>query len=165
MILWDVCLLKGSNSMYTKYIILFIITAFIFSIHFNRLSAEQDYESYKIENNKIVKPLIDGVPNSIKGREIVISRAGNCLACHNIGSLKEPFQGNIGPSLDGIGNKYSEGELRLRLVNPYYLNPNSLMPAFFRKDGLMRVARKYSEKTILTAEQIEDVISWLLTLK
>ena len=101
-----------------------------------------------------------------EGKKLTFDRKkGNCLACHNISSLKEPFQGNIGPSLDGIGNKYSEGELRLRLVNPYYLNPNSLMPAFFRKDGLMRVARKYSEKTILTAEQIEDVISWLLTLK
>ena len=151
--------------MYTKYIILFIITAIIFSIHFNRLGAEQKNEYYKIENNKIIKPLIDGVSNPIKGREIVISRAGNCLACHNISSLKEPFQGNIGPSLDEVGNKYSEGELRLRLVDPYYLNPNSLMPSFFRKDGLMRIARQYSGKTILTAEQIEDVISWLLTLK
>ena len=165
MILWDVYFLKGSYSMHTKYIILFIITALIFSIYFNRLSAEQDHEYYKIENNKIVKPLIDGVPNPIKGREIVISRAGNCLACHNISSLKEPFQGNIGPSLDEVGNKYSEGELRLRLVDPYYLNPNSLMPSFFRKDGRMRIARQYSGKTILTAEQIEDVISWLLTLK
>jgi len=151
--------------MHTKYIILFIITAIIFSIHFNRLSAEQKNEYYKIKNNKIIKPLIEGVSNPIKGREIIISRAGNCLACHNISSLKEPFQGNIGPSLDGIGNKYSEGELRLRLVNPYYFNPNSLMPAFYRKEGLMRVARKYSGKTILTAQQIEDVISWLLTLK
>ena len=165
MILWDVYLLKGSNSMYTKYIILFIITAFIFSIYFNRLSAEQDNKYYKIENNKIIKPLIDGVPDPLKGREIVISRVGNCLACHKISILKEPFQGNIGPSLDGVGNKYSEGELRLRLVDPYYLNPNSLMPSFFRKDGLMRIARQYSGKTILTAEQIEDVISWLLTLK
>ena len=109
---------------------------YIFSIHFNRLSAEQKNEYYKIENNKIIKPLIDGVSNPIKGREIIISRAGNCLACHNISSLKEPFQGNIGPSLDGIGNKYSEGELRLRLVNPYYFNPNSLMPASFLNDSL-----------------------------
>ena len=75
MILWDVCLLKGSNSMYTKYIILFIITAFIFSIHFNRLSAEQDYESYKIENNKIV-PITDVILviyfNDIKGLDKIV---------------------------------------------------------------------------------------------
>ena len=100
-----------------------------------------------------------------KGKEVVISRVGNCLACHKISAINEPFQGNIGPNLDGVGTKYTQGELRLRLVDPYYLNPESLMPAFFQNENIYRVAKKYSGKTILTAQQIEDVISWLLTLK
>ena len=65
----------------------------------------------------------------------------------------------------GVGKRYTIAELRLRLVNPYALNPDSVMPAFYKVVGLKRVDKKYKEKSILSAQQIQDVISWLATLK
>ena len=100
-----------------------------------------------------------------RGREIALSRQGNCLACHVVPNINDKFQGNIGPSLAGVGNRYTLGELRLRLVDPYIINPSTLMPAFYKTEGLNRVDDNYMGKPILTAQQIEDVISWLATLK
>jgi sulfur-oxidizing protein SoxX len=80
-------------------------------------------------------------------------------------NINDKFQGNIGPSLAGVGNRYTLGELRLRLVDPYIINPSTLMPAFYKTEGLNRVDDNYMGKPILTAQQIEDVISWLATLK
>lgn len=150
------------NNKYSIFLLATIFTLCIFVLQ----SVEAESESvYEIRNNQIMEPLAESLPDPMNGREIVISRIGNCLACHKISSIDESFQGNIGPSLDGVGERYKEGELRLRLVNPYYLNPESLMPSFFQNKNLVRVEKKYSGKTILTARQIEDVISWLLTLK
>ena len=150
------------NNKYNIFLLATIFTLCIFVLQ----SVEAESESvYEIRNNQIMEPLEEGLPDPMNGREIVISRIGNCLACHKISSIDESFQGNIGPSLDGVGERYKEGELRLRLVNPYYLNPESLMPSFFQNKNLVRVEKKYSGKTILTAQQIENVISWLLTLK
>ena len=152
------------NNKYNIFLLATIFTLCIFVLQ--SVEAESESESvYEIRNNQIMEPLAEGLPDPMNGREIVISRIGNCLACHKISSIDESFQGNIGPSLDGVGERYKEGELRLRLVNPYYLNPESLMPSFFQNKNLVRVEKKYSGKTILTARQIEDVISWLLTLK
>ena len=148
-----------------RYYIMIFFVIFCFPLLVPTLEADQIIDTVQIEDNQILNPLSKGPPNPLSGREIVISREGNCLACHNISSLEEPFQGNIGPSLDGIGRRYKEGEIRLKLVNPYYFNSDSLMPSCFRKEGLYRVRKKYTGKTILTAQQIEDVISWLVTLR
>ena len=148
--------------MYLKSLIIIITNIFIFLSY---LSANEDLVLYDIIDYTIPKSLTNIEGNIKNGREIVFSRQGNCLACHKIPNEDVLFQGDIGPSLAGVGKRYTIAELRLRLVNPYALNPDSVMPAFYKVVGLKRVDKKYREKSILSAQQIEDVISWLATLK
>ena len=91
-------------------------------------------------------------------------QTGLCLLCHSAPLPEEKFQGTIGPGLKGIGARYTEGELRLRIVDPRISNPDTIMPAYYRLDGLERVAPAFRGKTVLTAEQIEDVVAFLMTL-
>ena len=148
--------------MYFKFFIVFSINFYLFIYS---TSANNNLSNYEIVNFAIPLSLtsLEGDPDN--GRNIVISREGNCLACHIVPNISDKFQGNIGPSLAGVGNRYTIGELRLRLVDPYVINPTTLMPAFYKNKGLIRVDEKYIGKSILTAQQIEDVISWLITLK
>jgi sulfur-oxidizing protein SoxX len=148
--------------MYFKFFIVFLINFYLFIYS---TSANNNLSNYEIVNFAIPLSLtpLEGDPDN--GRNIVISREGNCLACHIVPNISDKFQGNIGPSLAGVGNRYTIGELRLRLVDPYVISPTTLMPAFYKNKGLIRVDEKYIGKSILTAQQIEDVISWLITLK
>jgi sulfur-oxidizing protein SoxX len=100
-----------------------------------------------------------------RGRAIVANRqVGLCLLCHSGPFPEERFQGNLAPDLRTAA-RLTEGELRLRLVDPARANPQTIMPAYFRTEGLTRVAPSQRGKSILTAEQIEDVVAYLLTLK
>ena len=92
-------------------------------------------------------------------------KKGNCLACHQMPIPEQPFHGNIGPELVDVGANYSAGELRLRLVNSKVINEDTIMPAFYRNDGYNRVLKKFKGKTILSAQEVEDIIAYLLTLK
>ena len=87
-----------------------------------------------------------------------------CLICHAVPIEREPDPGNIGPPLDGVGSRYTAGELRLRLVEPQVLNPETVMPSYFRIEGLHRVAAEYEGRTVYDAGEIEDVIAYLMTL-
>lgn len=101
-----------------------------------------------------------------RGRAIVVNRQlGLCLLCHSGPFPEERFQGAIGPDLTGVGSKLTEGQIRLRLVDPARLNPATVMPAYRRTEGLVRVAPAFRGKPILTQEQIEDVVAFLATLK
>ena len=101
----------------------------------------------------------------VRGRALVANRqVGLCLLCHSGPFPEERFQGNLAPDLRNSA-RLSEGELRQRIVNPRKANPGSIMPAYFETDGLTRVAPPLRGKPILTAEQIEDVVAYLLTLK
>ena len=101
------------------------------------------------------------------GKKVFSNRKlGNCLACHSLQAMKEqPFHGEVAPPLDGVASRYSIAELRLRVVNPKEINPETQMPAYYRKDGLHRVMDKFKDKTILTAQQVEDLVAYLGTLK
>jgi sulfur-oxidizing protein SoxX len=100
-----------------------------------------------------------------RGRAIVANRqVGLCLLCHSGPFPEERFQGNLAPDLRNA-TRLTEGEIRLRLVDPARANAQSIMPAYYRADGLTRVAPSLRGKTILTAEQIEDVVAYLVTLK
>jgi sulfur-oxidizing protein SoxX len=115
----------------------------------------------------------DAIPESLtgasgdpaRGRAIVVKRESTCLLCHSGPFPEERFQGDLSPSLKGTGARWSEGELRLRMVDAGRLNPATIMPSFYRVDGLTRVARAWQGKPILSAEQIEDVVSYLTTLR
>ena len=92
-------------------------------------------------------------------------RVGNCLICHRVPVPQEPFQGEIGPDLGGIGSRLSTGQIRLRVVDPQRLNPATLMPPYHRIEGLRRVAPAFIGKPALTAQDVEDVVAWLASLK
>ena len=100
-----------------------------------------------------------------RGRAIVANRqVGLCLLCHSGPFPEERFQGNLAPDLRSAA-RLTEGEIRLRLVDPARANPQTIMPAYYRIEGLTRVAPSLRGKSILTAEQIEDVVAYLVTLK
>ena len=101
-----------------------------------------------------------------RGRQIVANRqVGLCLLCHAAPIPEERFQGDLAPDLKGVGARLSEAQIRARIVDPSKANPDTIMPAYYKTDGLTRVAPAYQGKTILTAEQIDDVVAYLVTLK
>jgi sulfur-oxidizing protein SoxX len=100
-----------------------------------------------------------------RGRAIVADRqVGLCLLCHSGPFPEERFQGDLAPDLRGAA-RLSEGQLRLRIVDSARINPQSIMPAYYRSAGLARVAPAYRAKTIFTAQQVEDVVAFLMTLR
>ena len=122
--------------------------------------------AYRIESGQIRVPLTRGPGDATRGRAVVLGRdAGNCLLCHAVPDASEVPAGNIGPPLAGVGKRLSAAQLRLRLVDSTRINPNSVMPAYYRTNGLNQVASAYRGKPLLTAQQIEDVIVYLLTLR
>ena len=104
--------------------------------------------------------------NADRGREVFVSRAaGHCLLCHSVQALSEPSQGNVGPSLDQVGERLTAAQLRARLIDSTAINPDSAMPAYYRRSNLNQVASRYVGKSVLEAQQIEDLIAFLLTLR
>ncbi len=118
------------------------------------------------DSNSIPQSLTGQPGNPESGRKVAIDRKkGNCLACHVMPVPEQPFHGEVGPDLTGVGSRYDAGELRLRIVNPKFANPDTIMPAFYRADGLHRVLKGFEGKTMLSAQQVEDVVAYLVTLK
>lgn len=116
----------------------------------------------------------DAVPRSLtgnpgdaaRGRDVVFSRErGNCVVCHVMPAPDERSHGDVGPSLKGVAARLSEAQMRLRLVDGRRLNPASIMPSYYRVDGLVRVAKAHAGKPVLTAEEIEDALAYLMTLR
>jgi sulfur-oxidizing protein SoxX len=115
----------------------------------------------------------DSIPDSLtgargdsaRGRAIVVDRrVGLCLLCHSGPFPEERFQGDLAPALNGVGRRLSEGQLRLRIADSARINPATIMPAYFRTEGLTRVAPVFEGKPVLSAQQIEDVVAFLKTL-
>jgi L-cysteine S-thiosulfotransferase len=116
----------------------------------------------------------DAMPDSLtgakgdptRGRAIVANRqVGLCLLCHSGPFPEERFQGNLAPDLKGTGSRFSEAQLRLKIVDSARVNPDTIMPAYHRTEGLVRVAPAYRGKPVLSPEQIEDVVAFLVTLR
>lgn len=121
---------------------------------------------YKVVGDAIPMSMTGQAGDPVRGRAIVGNRqVGLCLLCHSGPFPEERFQGNLAPDLAGAGNRATAGQLRLRIVDASRLNPDTIMPPYYRTDGLERVAAPYRGKPILNAEQIEDVVAYLLTLK
>lgn len=121
--------------------------------------------NYRIDGGAIREPLISSAPDAERGRKVLVSRESNCILCHAAPETGERFFGNLAPPLSGIGARLTAAQMRARIVDPYYFNKDSIMPAYYRTDGLNRVAENLRGKPVLNAEQIEDVIAYLLTLK
>jgi sulfur-oxidizing protein SoxX len=128
-------------------------------------SGAQSLRPFVVENGAIAHSLTGAPGDPARGRAIVADRQkGLCLLCHTGPFPDRPFQGNLAPSLAGAGSRLSEGELRLRLVDGARLNPDTIMPSYYRIEGLDRVGRPFQGKPVLSAEEIEDVVAFLTTL-
>ena len=116
--------------------------------------------------DSIPAPLAGAQADATRGRSIIVNRqVGLCLLCHSGPFPEERFQGTIGPDLRGVAARLSEGQIRLRIVDASRVNPDTVMPAYFRTEGLLRVAPAFRGKPILTAGEIEDVVAFLSTLR
>ena len=117
-------------------------------------------------NDAIPESLTGAKGDPARGRAIVANRqVGLCLLCHSGPFPEERFQGNLAPDLTGAGKRWSEGQLRLRVADSGRINPVTIMPAYHRTEGLVRVAPAWRGKPVLGAEQIEDVVAFLMTLR
>lgn len=126
------------------------------------------------DNGAVSAPLTGTPGDAARGREVVGNKSlGNCVACHANSEMSEiPFQGEIGPMLDGAGERWSEAALRGIVANAKMMFPGSMMPSFYKVDGFVRPGNAYTGEAanedfgpLLTARQIEDVVAYLVTLK
>jgi L-cysteine S-thiosulfotransferase len=128
--------------------------------------ADEAPRPYTVIGDAITASLTGEPGDPVRGKAVLVSRqTGLCLLCHSAPLPEEHFQGTIGPDLKGTGSRYTEGQLRLRIVDQSLANPGTIMPAYYRLDGLDRVAPAFRGKTVLTAQQIEDVVAFLMTLR
>ena len=117
------------------------------------------------------EPVLSGEPaqhagDPVMGKAVFLDRStGHCLLCHSVKQIAEPSQGTLGPALDDVGNRLSADQLRVRISDGTRLNPDTAMPAYFRQAPLNRVAAEYVDKTVLTEQEVEDLVAYLLTLK
>jgi len=128
--------------------------------------SEPGLVSYTIVDDMAInEPLTDTAGDAANGRKLAVNRKkGNCLACHVMPISEQSFHGETAPSLYGVGNRLSEGELRLQLVNSKVTNENTMMPSFYRVTGYNRILKKFDGKTILSAQEVEDIVAYLKTL-
>ncbi len=140
---------------------------------------------YKIKRGKILPASIDRPLNGKRGNAekgvewMVTRRQGNCISCHMVTKIlkrvkngdlgseeKYGFHGDFAPPLDGVADRYSEGELRMIVVDAKKAFPdtNTSMPAYHRKDGFERVLDDCKGLAILSAERVEDIVAFLKTL-
>lgn len=129
------------------------------------VTASGELASYRVEGDAISTPLAFVAGDPARGKTVVMGREANCLLCHAVPETGVRFMGNIGPQLSGIGARLSAGQLRLRVVDQSRLNHDTVMPSYYRIDGLVQVAPAYQGKPVLTAGQIEDVVAFLQTLQ
>jgi len=129
------------------------------------LVTAQELRPYTITGDSIMESLTGAPGDAARGRALVLERSSTCILCHSGPFPEEKFQGDLAPSLAGSGSRWSQGQLRLRLVSAAHLNPATIMPSYYRVDGLDRVAPAWRGKPILSAEQIEDIVAYLATLR
>ncbi|MCP4616038.1 MAG: sulfur oxidation c-type cytochrome SoxX [Bradyrhizobium sp.] len=125
----------------------------------------QALRPYAVVGDAIPVSLTGAAGDATRGRALVVERSSTCILCHSGPFPEQNFQGDVAPSLAGTGRRWSEGEIRLRLVDASRLNAATIMPSYYRIDGLNRVGRSWQGKPILTAEQIEDIVAYLVTLR
>lgn len=137
-------------------------------------AAEVGPKEVQFNDDTAIEMSLTGVAgDAANGAVIVATKSkGNCVACHEITAVDAPFQGNVGPSLDGAGDRWGVGQLRGLVVNAKMMFEGTVMPAFYRVDGFTRPGNAYTGKAgteplppLLSAQEIEDVVAFLETLK
>lgn len=123
-------------------------------------------QPFQVVGDAIPESLTGAPGDAARGRALVANRqVGLCLLCHTGPFPEERFQGNLAPDLAGAGSRWSAGQLRLRLADAKRFNPQTIMPAYYRIDGLARVAPAWQGKPVMSAQELEDVVAFLQTLK
>jgi sulfur-oxidizing protein SoxX len=130
-----------------------------------RAAGAEELQPYTIAGDSIPESLTGVSGDAARGRALVLERSSTCILCHSGPFPEQNFQGDLAPSLAGAGSRWSTGQLRLRLVAASRLNPATIMPSYYRVDGLDRVGAAWRGKPILSAEQIEDIVAYLATLR
>jgi sulfur-oxidizing protein SoxX len=125
----------------------------------------QALRPYTVVGDAIPDPLTNARGDVARGRALVVERSSTCILCHSGPFPEQKFQGDLAPDLSGSGSRWSEGQLRLRLVDASRLNAATIMPSYYRVAGLDRVGTTWRGKPILSAEQIEDIVAYLITLR
>ncbi len=125
----------------------------------------QGLRAYAVVGDAIPESLMGMPGDATRGRALVVDRTSTCILCHSGPFPEQKFQGDLAPGLAGAGSRWSEGQLRLRLVDASSLNPATIMPSYYRVEGLVRVGPAWRDKPILSAEQIEDIVAYLVTLR
>ena len=128
-------------------------------------STAEGLQSYTVVGDGIPDSLTGAPGDAMRGRALALDRASTCILCHSGPFPETRFQGDLAPNLAGAGARWTEGQLRLRLVDASRFNPGTIMPSYYRLDGLDRVAPNWRGKPILSAEQIEDIVAYLATLR
>jgi L-cysteine S-thiosulfotransferase len=128
-------------------------------------AATAELRSYAIVGDAIPEPLTGARGDIALGRALVVERSSTCILCHSGPFPEQKFQGDLAPNLSGSGSRWSEGQLRLRLVDAPRFNAATIMPSYYRVDGLQRVGTPWRGKPMLSAEQIEDIVAFLVTLR
>jgi sulfur-oxidizing protein SoxX len=129
------------------------------------VAGEQGLLAFVVVGDTIPESLTGMPGDALRGRALVVDRTSTCILCHSGPFPEQKFQGDLAPSLAGAGSRWSEGQLRLRLVDASRLNPATIMPFYYRVGGLVRVGTPWRGKPILSAEQIEDIVAYLATLR
>jgi L-cysteine S-thiosulfotransferase len=122
-------------------------------------------QGYAVVGDAIPRPLTAAPGDPARGRALIVDRASTCILCHSGPFPEQKFQGDLAPNLTGAGSRWSEGQLRLRLVDASRLNAATIMPSYYRVDRLDRVGAAWRDKPTLSAEQIEDILAYLVTLR
>jgi sulfur-oxidizing protein SoxX len=125
----------------------------------------QALREYAVVGDAIPQSLTGAPGDAARGRALVLERSSTCILCHSGPFPETRFQGDLAPSLAGAGSRWSEGQLRLRLVDPSRLNPATIMPSYYRLEGLVRAGPAWRGKPILSPEQIEDMVAYLTSLR
>ncbi|WP_246785050.1 sulfur oxidation c-type cytochrome SoxX [Bradyrhizobium sp. S69] len=128
-------------------------------------AAAQTLQNFVVIGDGIATSLTGTPGDAARGRALVVERSSTCILCHNGPFPEQRFEGDLAPNLAGTGSRWSAGQLRLRLVDASRLNASTIMPSYYRVDGLDRVGAAWRGKPILSAEQIEDIVAYLVTLR
>lgn len=142
-----------------------ILSTLVGAVMCSAFALNANAAEYTVVDETIPASLTGKPGDPVAGKKAAIHRKkGNCLACHVMPIPEEQFHGEVGPDLSDVGDNYSEAELRMRLVNPKILNPETIMPSFLTP-GTHDVLKKFVGKTILKPQEVEDIIAYLMTLK
>jgi sulfur-oxidizing protein SoxX len=129
-------------------------------------SAADGTQAFRVVADGIPDPLVAGGGDAARGRTLIVAReSANCVLCHTVPDSAVRFSGDVGPSLAGVGTRLSIPQLRLRISDNLRMNPVTIMPSYYKVDGLDRVAAQYADKPVLSGQDVEDLVAYLASLK